>query len=199
MRVGHFLSCAAVCTGLLLDSSVTHAQAGNPSTPPARTGPKDAGDASVEVHFSSLDRDGDGLISRSEARANRVISNKFRQLDRDANGQLSPAEFSMQAAETGPVQPQDKVSGEAFARLDTNADGNLSRDEVRDNVRLSTRFTTIDANGDGLLSLPEYIASAEIHDEDGKHGARPPAGTRIAQAASPGARAPAVHPTRRDS
>ena len=44
----------------------------------------------------------------------------------------------------------------ALARLDSNGDGQLTRDEVLAHSR--TRFDRLDANGDGLVSPDEYGA-----------------------------------------
>lgn len=46
----------------------------------------------------------------------------------------------------------------AFVELDANADGNLSRDEVSQDPRLSSQWDTLDANRDGNLDQSEFSA-----------------------------------------
>lgn len=46
-----------------------------------------------------------------------------------------------------------------LARLDTNQNGSLSKDEVRG--RMAERFDTIDANGDGEISIDELSAARD--------------------------------------
>lgn len=46
----------------------------------------------------------------------------------------------------------------AFADLDANADGNLSREEVDRDPRLSSQWDSLDANSDGNLDQSEFSA-----------------------------------------
>nr|WP_225583494.1 hypothetical protein [Pseudoxanthomonas sp. PXM02] len=47
---------------------------------------------------------------------------------------------------------------ERFTGLDTNKDGRLSRDEVKDKGRFAERFDALDTNKDGFLSKEELTA-----------------------------------------
>ena len=49
-------------------------------------------------------------------------------------------------------------AGVDFGSLDTNADGKLTRAEVKSNTELSARFKALDKNKDGKLSSDEYAA-----------------------------------------
>lgn len=68
----------------------------------------------------AADTNGDGMISRDEAKALPRLSKHFDQLDADKNGQVTAEE--MRAAH------QNRRAA-AFDKLDTNKDGVLSRDE----------------------------------------------------------------------
>jgi hypothetical protein len=46
----------------------------------------------------------------------------------------------------------------AFAKVDTNNDGKLSRDEAADFPEFALKFDALDRNKDGLLSLDEFAA-----------------------------------------
>jgi len=50
--------------------------------------------AFAAVDFSSFDADGDGVISKKEAKVNSQLVQLFDQLDADGNGELSKEEFS---------------------------------------------------------------------------------------------------------
>lgn len=50
--------------------------------------------ASLGQQFKTLDRDGDGVITRSEAAANAELASRFQAMDGDDNGSLSQGEFS---------------------------------------------------------------------------------------------------------
>ncbi|WP_462163294.1 EF-hand domain-containing protein [Pseudoalteromonas xiamenensis] len=47
-----------------------------------------------EANFNSLDKDGNGLISTSEASQLPVLAEEFKNLDTDQDGQLSESEFA---------------------------------------------------------------------------------------------------------
>ena len=48
--------------------------------------------------------------------------------------------------------------GQQFDKLDTNADGRLSREEVATYPEIAQRFEQIDANKDGFLSRVELAS-----------------------------------------
>ena len=74
-------------------------------------------DQKVDRHFSLLDTDGDGKISKVEAAAHPPLSRHFRAMDKNKDGGISAVEF-MEADFTN------------FSRLDTNGDGFITQDEL---------------------------------------------------------------------
>ena len=50
--------------------------------------------AFAAVDFNSFDANGDGVISKTEAKANAQLARLFDKLDTDKNGELSQQEFS---------------------------------------------------------------------------------------------------------
>lgn len=73
----------------------------------------------------------------------------------------------------------------AFAELDANADGNLSRDEVTQDPRLSSQWDTLDANRDGNVDQSEFSALEGNVPSVQTPGAQPPgAGAEVESGAS---------------
>lgn len=96
-----------------------------------------------------LDRDGDGAISRAEARS--LGETRFKRWDRDGDGAVSEAEM-IEAA-------QERVArrvGKMFARMDRNGDGRIERAELA--AVADARFERMDADGDGRVSAEEIRA-----------------------------------------
>jgi hypothetical protein len=94
----------------------------NPAAPPATTGaPRSEAGATSRGGFSALDKNGDGHISRDEAK-DATWSNRFTELDKDNDGRLSQSEFNaMQAGAGATVAPGATSSGGAPLTSGTNA------------------------------------------------------------------------------
>lgn len=99
--------------------------------------------------MSSLDKNNDGLISRSEADADRDISTRFSQLDKNGDGYLDSKEYGAVGAPS---------AGGMVSDLDKDKDGFISRKEAQDDPDLSSRFSQLDRNADGFLGPTEYSA-----------------------------------------
>jgi hypothetical protein len=63
---------------------------------------------------------------------------------------------SVAAAQKAP--PQDTSPQALFARIDTNSDGKVSRDEAARMPGVATRWEELDKNKDGWLSREEFVA-----------------------------------------
>lgn len=133
--------------------------------------------SAVQNLFSAIDADGDGKISRSEAKS------AFDKLSNAVQSQLLGVQ-----EQSGPPAP-----GQMFASADTDGSGGLSFDEFKtafdknlpsgatapSDDQLKAMFDKLDANGDGSVSQGEMKAAHHHH-----HGHRPPPPSDDANGAS---------------
>lgn len=85
----------------LLTSAAAFAQDPQPTPPEQATPPADQAqpvDATLATEgqipeFTTLDTNGDGYVSKDEAKANATLAAKWDELDADKNGALSSAEY----------------------------------------------------------------------------------------------------------
>jgi Ca2+-binding EF-hand superfamily protein len=126
--------------------------------------PKDANAAAVEKIVANLlaqfDADKDGKISKKEAKAKLLLV--FDKFDADKDGFLDRKELRQVAlfilGQKG--GPAARAAAVDFDALDRNADGRLTREEVRGSP-LEKLFDQIDTNRDGRISREEFEAYLE--------------------------------------
>jgi len=109
--------------------------------------------------WKNADADGDGRLSRSEARSLPRLASRFETLDVDRDGWLSPEEVRASRSRSRPRRAASSGSATLLAAADRDGDGLLAPEEVGALLpRLAGRFGEIDADGDGLLSPAELEA-----------------------------------------
>jgi Ca2+-binding EF-hand superfamily protein len=107
--------------------------------------------ARFDKHFRAADKDGDGALTREEARRSMPsVYRRFKEIDADNDGKVTREEieaaFSKRARE----------ERERLMALDTNHDGVITRDEILRNASASSRaIDSIDTNKDGNISQGE--------------------------------------------
>ena len=121
------------------------------------------------------DANGDGVLTRDEAMAQ--ADARFDRMDANRDGKLTPDEMRPhrpmgESGATPPPPPPPPADGAAppppgaggrgermFARLDTNSDGVIDREEYR--ALAAQRFDRMDTNKDGKIDAAERQAARD--------------------------------------
>ena len=107
------------------------------------------------MRFQGMDRDGDGVITRTEWRGN---SQAFRQHDRNGDGVLSGNEVWVPANQQDPFFGDRNIDQRgltaAFRRADVNNDGVIDRGEWYGDL---DTFDRVDRNNDGRINQNEFL------------------------------------------
>jgi Ca2+-binding EF-hand superfamily protein len=141
--------------------------------PNARPITRAAAMARAAAMFDRLDTNKDGELDATERQA--MLD---RMGSRRPGGGEGPdgAVPSPPAAPDGPHAMNGGHHGKMLAKLDTNHDGKISRDEMR--AEADKRFAKLDTNKDGFVDATELAAARPHHIRGmGSRGAMPPAVT----------------------
>ena len=143
----------AILTVLALGSAATLVMAGD--------GPRGDRGAAMLERLKAADTDGNGMISRDEAKALPRILKNFDAIDANRDGQITMEELhAFHQARHG---ERGAHRGGFLTKLDTDKDGRISRDEAKAAPRLAEHFDAIDTNGDGFLTPDEMKAAHAKH------------------------------------
>jgi Ca2+-binding EF-hand superfamily protein len=106
----------------------------------------------ADLGFEDVDINGDGVISKREAAAMPVsLKETFDDVDTDGDNNVSPTEY--RAAATNLLQEVD------FSTLDTDGDGVIGTTEARKLPPLAEAYERVDTDADGLISKKELAAA----------------------------------------
>ena len=117
-----------------------------------------------QARFRAMDRDADGVITRSEWRGN---ADGFDRYDTNHDGVLSGSEIWIggrrtdvpaTSSQSNARQSQDQLL-ESFYRADRNNDGRLARDEWWSD---SATFARVDRNRDNYISEQEFLGTDAV-------------------------------------
>jgi Ca2+-binding EF-hand superfamily protein len=117
--------------------------------------PPAADTRSLDQSFADIDTDGDGFLSREEARSAPALRDIFALADRDQDGKLNVPEYSHATLEGTRVSP-DAAGGPLFLELDVDENGRITPEEAAAVPQLERNFETFDADGNGDLDVQEY-------------------------------------------
>ena len=106
------------------------------------------------ARLKAADTNGDGMISRDEARALPKILENFDKIDSNKDGLITFDELRAY---------HQHAHGDRLKKADTDGDGRLSRAEAAKMPKLAEHFDQIDTNKDGYLSQEELQAARAAH------------------------------------
>lgn len=125
----------------------------------AADGPGHGPRGQMHERIKQADANGDGMLSKEEAKALPRISAHFDEIDTNRDGQITMEE--LRAFHKAQMQQRH---AEHWKKIDTDGDGRISRIEAQQNApRLFERFDQIDANGDGYITPDELRAAMMQH------------------------------------
>jgi len=110
------------------------------------------------ARFKQADANGDGMLSRDEAKSLPMVSRHFDEIDANHDGQVTADE--LRAWHARAREQRKDVATARFKKIDADADGKISRAEAQANApKLAARFDQIDANQDGYITPDELRAA----------------------------------------
>jgi Ca2+-binding EF-hand superfamily protein len=121
----------------------------------------------ADAAFAESDSNHDGRLSQSEWQSARLrdAAEKFKKLDLNRDGNLSREE--MREAREQHRGKRGEHMREKLQGMDADGDQQLSRAEIADKApRLADRFDTLDTNADGKLSREELRAGRPSRGDD---------------------------------
>jgi len=119
--------------------------------------------------IAALDTDGDGAVSRDEAKSHEWLAGKFDSLDANKDGRLEKDEF---AAHREAHHADMKARGEErWKAADTDGNGSLSLAEAQASSSwVGERFDKLDTDKNGALTREEmHAARKQGHEQMREH------------------------------
>ena len=120
------------------------------------------------LNFDEIDADKDGIITAEEFSAFRAAG--FAKADTNADGQINAGELAARHIAEATARAAE-MSAMMIKRMDENADGLISPEEMENGPRRATMFERADEDGDGALTKAEVDgAMSKMGRKHGRHG-----------------------------
>lgn len=120
------------------------------------------------LNFDAIDTDKDGKITAEEFAAFRTA--EFAKSDTNSNGQVSADELAAKHIADATARAAE-MAAKMIERMDQNADGQISPEEMEAGPRPVSMFERADADGDGALTKAEVEdGMAKMRGKHGRHG-----------------------------
>lgn len=148
----------AMLLALSVSGSVLSAEPPAQPTAKAERGVKPRMDA--KQYFQRLDKDGNGVVSREEAKAHPRLEKAFDGMDVSKDGQVTDTEYREYAKARRDQRGEKTKTGTKarWDKADTNSDGMLDREEAKSSPHVLKHFDSMDADKNGLVSAQEIAA-----------------------------------------
>ncbi|HEY1860813.1 MAG TPA: EF-hand domain-containing protein [Gemmataceae bacterium] len=146
--------------GAILLSGLAAAAWATDKNPPKKSADNPEIDRTVAKWLEQFDTNKDGKISKDEAKGK--LAENFDRFDTNKDGffdkeELRPVAAFMIAARANGPAGSARNQGPDFDDLDRNADGRLTRDELK-GTPYADHFDEIDTNKDGKIDKKEFTA-----------------------------------------
>jgi Ca2+-binding EF-hand superfamily protein len=109
--------------------------------------------AKLEAAFKAADKDSDGTLDKTEAKAMPRVAKNFDAVDSDKDGTVSFEE--VKAALIKAHATMHEKGEAAFKKADKDNDGTLTKEEAKAMRHVAKNFDAIDTDKDGTVSLEE--------------------------------------------
>jgi Ca2+-binding EF-hand superfamily protein len=120
----------------------------------------------LEAGFNKADKDGNGSLSREEAKAMPRLEKGFDAIDADKSGSITLDEIRASMKEKG--KEKRERAGEGFKAADKNGDGMLDKEEAKALPRVAENFDAIDADKSGTVTGKEIQEYMKAHRQERK-------------------------------
>lgn len=111
----------------------------------------------AKQYFQRLDKDGNGVVSREEAKAHPRLEKAFDGMDLSKDGQVTDTEYREYAKARRDQHSEKTKTGmkALWEKADTNSDGMLDREEAKSSPHVIKHFDSMDADKNDRVSAQE--------------------------------------------
>lgn len=117
--------------------------------------------------FKNADKDGDGSLTREEAKAMPQVSKNFDTIDADKSGTVTADEIRVSMK--GKTKQMNERAAGGITTADKDGDGALTKEEAQALPRVAKNFDEIDADKSGTITQQEINDYTKTHHQKRKN------------------------------